>query len=199
MVGHRREIGDTLLAPGPVDPVKAHAAPDHLRFQIGGVLHPVRSFADPKSCFLTYLVQFVVDSQCPSGSMVHHQKAVIGERLIIHGTPIRRVVPRCGDSFCSQNFNDFLRRSEKAGPFGFPNWSPARLTRSKNHMQNPGASGREIAKQCAPLPPRATRVAGRGRGWGVYQQETLLQCMPHLPPPPNPSPPLARGEGSGRS
>lgn len=97
---------------GPDDPIKDHAAPEHLRFQIGSELHPVRGFSDPESCLLTQPVQFVVDSQCPSGGMVHHQKAVIRECVIIHGTPVQRVVPRCGDSICSQQFNDLLTARE---------------------------------------------------------------------------------------
>jgi hypothetical protein len=37
---------------------------------------------------------------------------------------------------------------------------------------------------------------GRGRGWGVSQQETLLQHMPRGPPPPTP-PRHAQGRVEG--
>ena len=46
--------------------------------------------------------------------------------------------------------------------------------------------------RCAPLPPRAQRVVGRGRGWGAFPLSAR-----NRPPTPNPSPPcFAWGEGS---
>ena len=75
-----------MLMLGPVDSIKGHAAPEHLRFEIGSMLHPIQRFADPKSWFLTQLTQLVVYSQRPSGSLLHHQKGIVREYLIIHGT-----------------------------------------------------------------------------------------------------------------
>ena len=48
--------------------------------------------------------------------------------------------------------------------------------------------------RCPPLPPRAQRVAGRGRGWGVVQQ--VPNQMSALTPHPRPLPAASRGEGS---
>ncbi len=51
-----------------------------------------------------------------------------------------------------------------------------------------------------PLPPRAKRVAGRGRGWGVSAHTHLTATLPRHPPPPTsrfPAPPL-RGGGEER-
>jgi hypothetical protein len=52
----------------------------------------------------------------------------------------------------------------------------------------------------SPLPPRAQRVVGRGRGWGVFRQ---IRCrlrkenMRSHPPPP--TPPRRCAEGGGKS
>jgi len=87
MLRNGREIRHGMLLLGPDDPIKDHSAPEHLRFQIGCVLYPVKSFADPEPCLLTELIQFVVYSQRPLGGVMHHHKAIVRECLIIHGTP----------------------------------------------------------------------------------------------------------------
>ncbi len=46
-----------------------------------------------------------------------------------------------------------------------------------------------------PLPPRATRVVGRGRGWGVSPHAPLAASLRRAPPTPDPSPPLRGGRG----
>ena len=47
----------------------------------------------------------------------------------------------------------------------------------------------------SPLPPRgASRVVGRGRGWGAAQQTRRQRCAPKHPHP-RPLPTAARGEG----
>jgi hypothetical protein len=54
------------------------------------------------------------------------------------------------------------------------------------------------ARSSSPLPPRAQRVAGRGRGWGVSRQVRCLfrkREYAEPPPTPNPSPPLRGGGG----
>jgi hypothetical protein len=47
-------------------------------------------------------------------------------------------------------------------------------------------SGMVRKRQCAPLPPRAKRVAGRGWGWGAVQQPRYQRHARRDPPPPTP-------------
>ena len=159
VLGYSREIKDALLTLGPVDPVKGHTASEHLRFQIGGVLHPIRGFADAKSWFLTQPVQFVVYSQCPSGSMMHHQEAIIRERLIVHGTPVQRVVPRCRDSFCSEQFNDLLRHTQEPEKSSPPSW---RLSHSRSSTSSGLANAGCLHKQY-----RVSKINPRQRPGGA--------------------------------
>src|SRR5216684_8195240 len=51
--------------------------------------------------------------------------------------------------------------------------------------------------QLTPLPPRASRVAGRGRGWGVYRQEPVLRDSLHHPPRPTPPTAFCSDRGQG--
>ncbi len=50
----------------------------------------------------------------------------------------------------------------------------------------------------SPLPPRAQRVAGRGRGWGVLQRAQHQHGYPRSHPPP-PTPPHRCAEGGEKN
>jgi hypothetical protein len=66
-------------------------------------------------------------------------------------------------------------------------------------QQNSGARRREIAKaRLLPSRPRAKRVAGRGRGWGVLQR-THSKFDSRRDPHPRPLPTTRKGaSGEGR-
>src|SRR5882757_10896535 len=52
---------------------------------------------------------------------------------------------------------------------------------------------RGISSFSSPLPPRAQRVAGRGRGWGVLRQPHWRKDSRKDPPPPTPPHRFAEG------
>jgi len=76
-----------LLILRPVDDVEEHSAPEHLAFEVAGVLLPVGRLADPESRFLAPTLHRVIGRQGAPDAFVHHRQAGVRERLIVHGCP----------------------------------------------------------------------------------------------------------------
>src|SRR5260370_25371322 len=71
----------------PVDDLEHHSPFDHFGLEFGSVLFPVRCFADTETSLLVLLLKRVVGYQSAADALVHHGKAFVRERLIIHLIP----------------------------------------------------------------------------------------------------------------
>jgi hypothetical protein len=85
---------------------------------------------------------------------------------------------------------DALRIREKAHTRGkAARWIASRSLSSCAHARDPLTRNdgvNEVMLGDLPSLHALLRLAGRGRGWGVYRYEPLLQYMPNRPPPPTP-------------
>ena len=75
------------LAFVPVDDVEQHAALEHFSLEVGGMLLPVRGISHPESGFLALPFQRVVGAQRAANGLIHRDKAIVGERAIVHSQP----------------------------------------------------------------------------------------------------------------
>src|SRR5260221_13663818 len=72
--------------------------------------------------------------------------------------------------------------------------------KARKFTQNPGRiapQDRGVMRGDLPSLRAPLRVAGRGRGWGVYQLARLAASLLRDPPPPTPPPRFAGGGGGG--
>src|ERR1700722_11387800 len=81
--------GQLGLAPVPIDNLKKHSAPEHFGLEISGVLFPVVRLPDAKPWFIAKTSKRIVGRESAADGLVHHDQAVVCERLIVH-RPLRK-------------------------------------------------------------------------------------------------------------
>ncbi len=71
----------------PIDHLEQHAAPEHLAFEITGMLSPCRRLANAKTRLIALSFLRVVRGKRAADTLVHQGETVVGEGGVIHRTP----------------------------------------------------------------------------------------------------------------
>jgi hypothetical protein len=74
------------LAFRPIDDSEKHSAPEHFGLKPSGVPFPVGRLPHAKNGVAMVAFEGIIGGQSAADSLVHHRKAFVRERLVVHQT-----------------------------------------------------------------------------------------------------------------